>query len=82
MIELQWEKMDWGAWRVRGLDGLIEVDPKGSQWRWRVYQQGGGSGVCDTLEQAQIAALVEAVALRERALAGFAALLAKTKEAA
>jgi hypothetical protein len=79
VIELQWEKMDWGAWRVRGLDGLIEVDPKGSQWRWRVYQQGGGSGVCDTLAEAQVAALLNAVELRERALAGFAALLVKTK---
>lgn len=78
MTELRWERMDWGAWRVRGMDGLIEVDPRGSRWRWTVYQ-GGGSGVCDTLAEAQVAALVDAVALRERALEGFAALLSKTR---
>ena len=78
MTELRWDRTDWGSWRVRGIDGLIEVDQRGSQWRWIVYQ-GGGSGVCDTLAEAQVAALIDAVALRERALEGFAALLVKTK---
>lgn len=80
MSELEWVRLEWGAWRVRGQDGLIEVEPRGDHWRWRVYPGGGGEAA--TLAEAQIAALGEAVTMRERALAGFAALLVKTKGAA
>lgn len=76
MTQLKWELMDWGAWRVRGVGGLIEVDPRGSQWRWRVYQS-SGYGLCDTLAEAQAAALADAMALHERTIANFAALLAE-----
>jgi hypothetical protein len=80
MIQLEWFERGDGVWCGPGCDAQVCWQGETKGWLWTV--PGAGSGHCETLAKAQIAALGVTVAMYEGRLDDLKAALARTKQAA